>query len=67
MTRVPTPGTDPGFVAGLVDLLLERAAQARGEHPVQATWRDLDSHPAVCPLGCCPNLHTARPALCGKD
>lgn len=67
ITRVPTPGTDPAFVSGLVDLLLERAAQARGEEPVRATWRDLDSHPAVCPMGCCPNLQSARPALCGKD
>ncbi|MGO1166968.1 MAG: ferrochelatase [Janibacter sp.] len=67
ITRVPTPGADPAFVAGLADLLLERAAQARGEEPVRATWRDLDSHPAICPLGCCPNLQDARPALCGKD
>ncbi|WP_435198383.1 ferrochelatase [Janibacter sp. GS2] len=66
-TRVPTPGTDPAFVAGLADLLLERAGQARGEDPVRATWRDLDSHPSRCPLGCCPNLQTARPALCGED
>ena len=67
ITRVPTPGTDPVFVAALVDLLLKRAAQARGEDPVRATWRDLGSHPSVCPLGCCPNLQSARPALCGKD
>ena len=67
MTRVPTPGADPDFVAGLADLLLERAAEARGEATVRATWRDLDSHPSVCPSGCCPNLRTAKPALCGKD
>lgn len=67
ITRVPTPGSDPAFVTGLVDLMLERAAQARGEQPVRATWRDLDSHPAVCPVGCCPNLREARPALCGSD
>ncbi len=67
MTRVPTPGQDPAFVSALVDLLLERAAEARGEGPVRATWRDLDSHPSVCPAGCCPNLRTAEPALCGED
>ncbi|UTT67419.1 ferrochelatase [Janibacter sp. CX7] len=67
MSRVPTPGSDRAFVAGLVDLMLERAAQARGEQPVRPTWRDLDSHPAVCPVGCCPNLREARPALCGSD
>lgn len=67
MTRVTTPGGDPAFVAALADLLLERAAEARGEEPVRATWRDLDSHPSVCPAGCCPNLRTAEPALCGRD
>lgn len=67
MTRVATPGADPAFVAGLADLLLERAAEARGEAPVRATWRDLDSHPSVCPLGCCPNLRSAEPAVCGQD
>ncbi len=67
VTRVPTPGADPAFVSGLVDLLLERAAEARGETPVRATWRDLDSHPSVCPVGCCPNLRQAKPALCGRD
>ncbi len=67
LTRVPTPGEDPVFVAGLVDVLLERAAEARGEVPVRATWRDLDSHPSVCPAGCCPNLSAAKPALCGDD
>lgn len=66
-TRVTTPGTDPAFVGGLVDLLIERAAQARGEDPVRATWRDLDSHRAVCPAGCCPNLRTPAAALCGQD
>jgi len=67
VTRVATPGTDPAFVAGLADLLLERAAEARRETPLRATWHDLESHPSVCPLGCCPNLRTARPALCGED
>ena len=67
LTRVPTPGEDPAFVPGLVDVLLERAAEARGEAPVRATWRDLDSHPSICPAGCCPNLRTAKPALCGED
>ena len=67
MTRVPTPGADGDFVRGLVDLMLERAAQARGEEPVRAVWRDLDSHPSVCPVGCCPNLREALPASCGSD
>ncbi|HEY7723370.1 MAG TPA: ferrochelatase [Pedococcus sp.] len=67
MVRVPTVGTDAEFVAGLVDLLLERAAEARGETPVRPTWPGSDARPAVCEPGCCPNLRTARPALCGRD
>jgi protoporphyrin/coproporphyrin ferrochelatase len=65
--RVPTPGTDEVFVDGLVDLLLERAAEARGEVVVPETWLPGDVRPSVCAPGCCPNLRTARPALCGSD
>ncbi|MEJ2578873.1 MAG: ferrochelatase [Kineosporiaceae bacterium] len=66
-TRAATPGTDPGFVAGLVDLALERAAQARGE-PVDApTVGGLPAAPAVCPAGCCPAPRGPRPAACGAD
>jgi ferrochelatase len=67
MVRVPTVGTDPQFVSGLVDLLEERAAEARGE-PVEAvSWPRDDVRPSVCEPGCCPNLRVARPALCGRD
>jgi ferrochelatase len=63
LVRVPTVGVDPGFVAGLVDLVEERAAEARGERvPAGPGVR-----PSVCPAGCCPNLREARPALCGSD
>jgi protoporphyrin/coproporphyrin ferrochelatase len=66
--RVPTAGTDPRFVAGLVDLLAERAAAERGEDPPRPA---LGSHGAwhdVCPAGCCPNLRAIdRPAACGTD
>jgi ferrochelatase len=65
--RVATPGTDEVFVEGLVDLLLERAAEARGELVVPETWLPGDVRPSVCAPGCCPNLRTARPALCGSD
>ncbi|WP_374969374.1 ferrochelatase [Terrabacter sp. BE26] len=61
--RVPTVGTDPGFVRDLVDALLERAAEARGETVPQFEGR----MPSVCAPGCCPNLRQARPALCGRD
>ena len=68
LVRVPTVGTDPEFVAGLADLLEERAAQARGEAPRCPAWPTVDGPlPAVCPPGCCPNLRVAKPALCGSD
>ncbi len=67
MVRVPTVGTDPEFVSGLVDLLQERAAQSRGEEVERPAWPDPEALPAVCPPGCCPNLRTARPACCGSD
>ena len=68
MVRVPTVGTDPEFVSGLVDLALERAAQARGRGPVPvSTWPGNEAFPPVCRPGCCPNLQAAKPALCGSD
>ncbi len=65
--RVATPDTDDVFVEGLVDLLLERAAEARGELVVPETWLPGDVRPSVCAPGCCPNLRAAKPALCGSD
>lgn len=67
LVRVSTPGTHPDFVAGLVDLVQERAAQARGELIVSESWTGGDVRPAVCAPGCCPNLRSAAPALCGSD
>jgi protoporphyrin/coproporphyrin ferrochelatase len=67
LVRVPTVGTDPQFVSGLVDLLVERAAEARGVDVARPSWPDPDPMPAQCQPGCCPNLRTARPALCGRD
>jgi ferrochelatase len=65
--RVATPDTDEAFVVGLVDLLLERAAEARDEVVQPDTWLPGDVRPSVCAPGCCPNLRAARPALCGSD
>ena len=67
MVRVPTVGTDGEFVSGLVDLLLERAGEARGEQPARPAWPGRDARPSVCRPGCCPNLRVAKPALCGQD
>jgi ferrochelatase len=68
MVRVPTVGTDPEFVSGLVDLTLERAAQARGSAAAGApSWPGSEAALSVCPSGCCPNLRASKPALCGTD
>jgi ferrochelatase len=65
--RAATVGTDPRFVAGLVDLVLERAAQARGETPGQPALGALGPSHATCPVGCCRNLRGEKPAACGLD
>jgi protoporphyrin/coproporphyrin ferrochelatase len=67
LVRVPTVGTDHEFVSGLVDLLLERAAEARGEPVSQPGWPGGDVRPSRCESGCCPNLRGVQPALCGSD
>jgi ferrochelatase len=66
MTRVPTVGTDVEFVMGLVDLVEERAAEARGERVDPVAWPG-EAMPSTCAAGCCPNLRMARPAACGRD
>jgi protoporphyrin/coproporphyrin ferrochelatase len=63
--RVPTPGTDPRFVAMVRDLLLERAAVERGECADRAV---VGGEPALwdrCAVGCCPNPRGDRPAVGG--
>lgn len=65
--RAATPGIDPRFVAMVRDLLVERAAAERGEHPVRATVGDIAAWPEVCAANCCPNPRGPRPALCGSD
>jgi protoporphyrin/coproporphyrin ferrochelatase len=63
--RAATAGDHPAFVSGLVDLMVERAAAARGE---QAERPVLGSAPVgwyECRADCCPNLREpGRPALC---
>jgi len=62
LIRVPTPGTDPAFVRGLVDLVDERlrGVAAASETPL-GPW------PGVCAVGCCPNLRRELPAVAGAD
>lgn len=51
--RADTVSTDPDFVASLVDVLEERAAQARGETPVRRTVTGMGPFHTVCPPDCC--------------
>jgi ferrochelatase len=62
--RIPTPGIDPAYVAGLVDLVLERVNGTPTEERPAATalgpWYD------VCRPGCCENVRLGfKPALAG--
>lgn len=62
--RVPTPGTHPSFVAGLVDLVLERVDGTPVESRPAVT--DLGPWYDVCRPGCCENVRLGfRPALAG--
>jgi ferrochelatase len=66
--RAATAGTAPAFVAGLADLVLERAAAVRGERPDRPALGEHGPWHDVCPVGCCPNLRAPdRPAACGLD
>ncbi|MBL0888213.1 ferrochelatase [Myceligenerans indicum] len=68
--RAGTVGTREPFVRGLVDLLLERAALARGEETGEATVGELPAIASVCRPGCCLRRHeepSGIPALCSED
>jgi ferrochelatase len=67
LRRADTAGVRPAFVSGLVDLLEERAAEARGEAPERPVIGTLGPWPSVCVAGCCPNPREARAAACGAD
>jgi ferrochelatase len=62
--RTPTPGIDPAYVKGLVDLVLERvhgtAVAARPAVTQLGPWYD------VCRPGCCENVRLGfKPAVSG--
>ncbi|MBI9114727.1 ferrochelatase [Sanguibacter sp. YZGR15] len=65
--RAGTVGTRAPFVAGLVDLVLERAALAREEDVVEAAVGNLGAYRSVCRPGCCRRRDgedSGVPALC---
>lgn len=51
--RAATAGTHPAFIASLADVLLERAAVARGEDVTPASTTGTGPFHTVCPPGCC--------------
>lgn len=65
MQRADTAGTHHIFVQGLVELLLDRAAEERGVTERRARVA-MSVRPAtsICPADCCPNPRAVRPALC---
>lgn len=67
LRRAATPGTSAAFVDGIVRLLGERAALARGES-LPGVRVDLGCAPAraVCAVDCCANPRLQRPSLCGE-
>lgn len=68
--RAATVGVHPAFVAGLVDLVLERAARERGEQPDARVVGALSAFPDVAPPGSCRMRHeevTGIPVLAGDE
>ena len=59
--RAATAGTHPAFIASLADVLLERAAVARGEDVAPASTTGTGPFHTVCPESCC------RPAASGRS
>jgi len=65
--RAATAGVHPGFICGLVDLMAERAAVARGETVDAPVISGGTVGRYRCLPGCCPNPREAdRPALCQR-
>ena len=59
--RVSTPGLHPAFVAGLVDLLLERLTTATA--PERCALTTLGPWLDVCPKGCCEKGPAGMPGV----
>ncbi|AEW96992.1 MULTISPECIES: ferrochelatase [Streptomycetaceae] len=66
VARAATVGADPRFVAGIRELVLERATAERGAPVERCALGALGPSHDVCPVGCCP-ARTPRPAAAGRD
>ena len=64
--RVATPGTDPRFVAALVDLLMDRLEPGLAPKD-RETATGLPSRPDFCAIGCCVNGRGPKPTTAGQD
>ncbi|MEN3584367.1 ferrochelatase [Streptomyces sp. ZYX-F-203] len=64
--RSATVGADPRFVAGIRDLVVERASAERGLSVTPCALGALGPSHDLCPVGCCPG-RTPRPAAAGAD
>ena len=68
--RVPTVGTNPTFIKGIVDLIIERAAQRNDIEIEQPTVGKLGAFPAIAPSGSTLRQHgnyEGHPVLCSQD
>jgi ferrochelatase len=64
VVRIPTPGVDPAFVAGIADLVEERMAATPAENRPHVT--DLGPWYDVCRPACCENIRAGySPAAAG--
>lgn len=61
--RAATPGTDPRFVAALVDLISERCGGFSAAPPATPTR----TRPDFCAPGCCINLRGRKATVAGQD
>ncbi|UGY94069.1 ferrochelatase [Streptomyces gobiensis] len=66
VVRSATVGADPRFVAGIRELVLERAAVERAAEPERCAMGNLGPSHDLCPIGCCP-ARTPKPAAAGAD
>ncbi|NGN66715.1 ferrochelatase [Streptomyces sp. A7024] len=67
VVRSATVGADPRFVAGLRELVLERAEAERGVPGAErCALGALGPSHDLCPAGCCP-ARTPKPAAAGTD
>lgn len=67
--RAGTVSTRAPFVSGLVDLVLERAALARGDEITEQTVGALPAYRSICRPGCCRRRDgedSGVPALCSE-